>query len=139
MVLWAALGVLSYAFGVHTRGLAFPESLAPSGVGYVTDLHSSGANDNVPFGMGAVIALVAVAWGGVRFERAFAALDVGVHAGLLSVQLLLLLSVEAGSMWFTIVSDANLWLALWLVAYAALWVALIAGAAFAVRERSSGG
>jgi len=128
VVLWVVHGTLSYVLGVHTPGLAFPESSEPSGIGYVTDLQSSGRNDNVAIGMGVVLAIVAVIWGGVRFRKQFATADFVAHLILLLLQALLILSIEAGWLWFTITTGKNAVLAFWITSYAALWVVLVATA-----------
>lgn len=98
----------------------------------MTHLHSSGRNDNVAVGMGAIFAIIAVIWSSVRFKK-YTAADVIAHLLLLLLQTVYIFSVEEGSFLFTITRGRNIVLALWIVSYIALWVTLGATVVSAAR------
>jgi hypothetical protein len=128
LVLWLCVGATSYAFG-RSRGLAYRDADAPSGIGHVRELHSSGGNDDIGIEVGVVLAAVGVLWALVRRGRPFARSDLVAHAVLMSVQILYVLALEVGSIADTVVLDRNVVLALWTVSYAMLFVCLLAGLA----------
>jgi hypothetical protein len=116
-VLWIALAVLSWAFST-TDGLAYD-----GGPGaHVSDLESSGSDDDALISMGAVLAIVALLWTAARARRPFRALDVAVHGGLVFVQVFYvgLIALDDGSLPLTILRDRNWALAAWLGTLAAL-------------------
>jgi len=111
LVLWALLGAFSFAFG-RTDGLVYDDPAIP--IAHVTELQSSGSNDGICIGIGAVLSGAALLWSALRIRRPFGGTDVVVHAALTAIQLLYLLGIEAGSLWQTILRDRNWALVAWL-------------------------
>ena len=136
ILLWATLALLSVAFG-RTRGFAYSDSDALSGISHTRDLKSSGANDNVAIEIGFEIGGVAVAWCGLRwiFRRRFGAADLAATALLLALQTAFLVGVDAGSIRDTILLDNNIILALWTLAYLCLWPVLAGAVVLWRRQR----
>lgn len=125
IALWLFHGLFSYLF-FGTKGLAYADTDSPSGISYVQDLHSSGSNDSITIEVGVVFAIAAIGWGILRIKRAFRLIDLAVHGLLLSLQTLLVATIEIGSIVDTLVLDKNHVLMLWVISYSALSVFLAA-------------
>ena len=132
VVLWIALAVLSWAFS-GTDGLA-TDALPGA---HVSDLQSSGGDDDLLISMGAALAGVALLWTTARARRPFGALDVAVHAVLVFVQIfyLALIALDDGSVALTILRDRSWALGGWLATLAALTGGVVVAAVSESRER----
>ncbi len=131
LLAWIVFGGLSCGFG-YTDGLAYSDSGIPS-IAHVSDLQSSGSDDDMCIEMGAVFAVAMVLWTAVRVKRPFGAADIAMNVALIAAQMVYLLAIEAGSIWQTIVLDRNWVLVGWLVTLAAL-VALVPAAVICTRS-----
>jgi hypothetical protein len=125
LLLWILLGALSYGFS-RTAGLAYDDAGVP--LTHVSELRSSGSNDDLCIEIGLVLAVAALLLGALRIRRPFGLVDVAGNAMLLAVQVVYLLAIEAGSIQQTIVRDRNWVLAAWLATFAALAGAVAFGA-----------
>lgn len=143
--LWLLFALLSYVFG-ETSGLAYLEArnlchgLECREVDllfHARDLESSGGDDDLMISMGVVLALVAVLLGLPRRWSRLAGWELGVHGLMLSLQGLCLALIDQGSLFTTLVEDGNKVLALWLIAYAGLWICWFAGWRLHLGERRS--
>lgn len=130
LVLWALFGLTSFAF-TRTRGLSFPEP--GTGPRFVSELHSSGGDDNLCIEVGVVFAALALALHLVRLRTPVHPLELVAHAVLLGVQALYLAAIEQGSVQATVVHARNAALVLWLLALAGLWAWLVAALAARLR------
>lgn len=106
-----------------TAGLAYSDPGIP--ITHVTELQSSGSNDDLCIEMGVVFGLVAVLWGVLRIKRRFGGADVAVNAALVAAQIVYLVAIDAGSISQTIARDRNLVLAAWLVTFEALAICVV--------------
>jgi hypothetical protein len=134
LLLWALLGALSYGFS-RTEGLAYDGGGMP--VAYVRELRSSGIDDDLCIEIGVVLAVVALAWGGLRIRRPFGTLDVAAHGALIAVQVACLMALEAGSIRLTIVRDRSWVLAAWLATLCGLATSAALAAGRVARRSAS--
>ena len=106
---------------------------------HVSEPQSSGSDDDVLIGMGAGLATAALLWTAARARRRFGAWDIGVHAVLVTVQVIyfLLIPLDEGSIPLTIVHDRNWVLVAWIATLGALvsFVAVAALGGTAENER----
>lgn len=123
LLLWVMHGVLSYLF-THTHGLVYLNADSASGISLVSELESSGGNDNICIEIGVVFAAIAVVWGGLRIKTQFGLADLGVNFVLVGLQALYILSIEVGSVLETVVSGNSV-LTIWLLCYVTLFSVLL--------------
>jgi hypothetical protein len=125
LLLWGIHGLSSYLF-LNTRGLAYRDLDAPSGISFVRDLQSSGSDDGIAIEMGLVFAAVGVLLRAARWSRPPSGTELALHWVLIALQGLFLLSLEMGSLWRTVLVAHNLPLAIWLADLAALTAVIAA-------------
>lgn len=133
---WFLVAVFSFLF-MTTRGLAYRDGKTPTSISHVSELLSSGGNDDFAIAAGAVFAVVALLWGVVRLKSGFSLTGLAVHASLVIMQAVSMKTIEVGSVFDTVVYDRNIVLALWVLSYAGLCIALVIGTAGAIRTRRS--
>lgn len=106
--------ILSYFFW-KTNGLLFIWSENSNGVivKYVTDLYSSGSDDNNMIGISIMLYLILI--GIYSFYRKDVLWGVGIHIVTIVLQSVSLLLIESGSIFDTIIYDKNFILLLWLM------------------------
>jgi len=136
IILWLLLAVFSYLF-FYTQGLAYSDSDSVSGISYVNELQSSGGDDNICIEIGVAFAIIALLWGFLRYRAQSGLADFTINAVLIGLQMLYILSIEAGSVIDTIVLGKNFILMLWVLTYAALCCSIFAGFITIIVSRKS--
>lgn len=114
-------GILSYLFS-YTKGLAFIDSNSAGGIGYVNQLLSTGSDDNLAIEIGIVFAAILFIANIFRVKKQLSRPDSIIVLVVLSIQILYLFSIDAGSLATTIFNDVNIILLLWLTSIATMIV-----------------
>ena len=124
LALWFLYGVFSYLF-TYTQGLGYSNADSGSGISYVRELQSSGANDNICVEVGVALAAVGLVWGAARIKGRAGLTDLSVNLILLSLQAFFITAIEMGSLYVTIFIGKNIVLALWVLAYSLLSILVL--------------